>query len=126
MYAFEGEAAFKGRNVLNTATKRSENLIRQFKFFRVPDPDLKSDTIKQYDSEKLALYLTEYLHEEKDSFSYAQYTQYSLVNDLNATNFGTQRAAKAACDDIEQTLLKSRKKARVVFYWLNKISFDAK
>ena len=46
MYAFEGEAAFKGRNVLNTATKRSENLIRQFKFFRVPDPDLKSDTIK--------------------------------------------------------------------------------
>lgn len=46
MSAFEGEAAFKGRNVLNTATKRSENLIRQFKFFRVPDPDLKSDTIK--------------------------------------------------------------------------------
>jgi len=46
MSAFEGKAAFKGRNVLNTATKRSENLIRQFKFFRVPDPDLKSDTIK--------------------------------------------------------------------------------
>lgn len=43
MSAFEGEAAFKGRNVLNTATKSSYNLIRQLKSFRVldPDPDLK-------------------------------------------------------------------------------------
>ena len=70
MSAFEGEAAFKTINLLNIAIKSLENCIRQFKSFRVPDsePALKLCTIKEYDSKKLVLYLTEYLQEETDSF----------------------------------------------------------
>ena len=46
------------------------------------------------------------------------------MNDSEATDFGTRRAAKVSFDDIEEVLLKTRKSARAFFSLLNKINYE--
>lgn len=121
---FEALAMFKAKNCLITAEKSSNNLIRQLQNFIEIDPESEVLNVKKYNKPKVAYYLAICLDKQTEAFRYSQATQYRLAKDTNSTDFGTQRVAQAARDDIENSLLQSRREARSVFTLLNLLNIN--